>query len=934
MAAREPKERKEGRPDSLCSLRSLAAINCLFLSVFVANAQTNPPPASYMRSYVNDLPDQPMVTVTVTGAVNVTCFTIEEILPCAASAQSVSGDGVFFQSIGAIRWGPYTNTVAATVSYRLTGLPTSYPVNGGAWMDGQWYFSTGVTMVTVLPPGGGSVPTSPPQVAAPTFVPASGGNVPVNVTISCVTTGASIYYTLDGSEPTTSSTLYTSAIHLASSGAVRARAFTNGWTPSVAGVAYYGSTASPADAQVIRSVNTNSPTSPVVALDVLPGENAACIAVTELLPLGLSATSVTAGGNYVASNNMVLWGPFFGTNAQSLSYQLAGQPGIYQTRARWSVDGISGSEAMAANIVVASASGNGFPTLPSQAPMPMLSPSTATNLPASVSISSSDPLAQVYFTTDGTLPTISSLPYTTPLTITTQTVLRARAFRTGHLPSMAAVGYYTGPDTTNSLLLVRSVTGSGTFLPSVTVTALPQGNVSCYLVTETIAPGLTVYGLDVNAVWNPSSRTIIWGPFLDNQQRVLTYQLNGPSGTYALAGQGSFDGHPATSTGATTVSVDNCVSAPPGVIAWWPGNGNAQDIIGRNHGTLESGVSYATGQVGTNLAFSFNGAGSVVVPDAPSLTFAAGANITVEVWAYRNNSNPVMHLVGKRVGCDSINYQLAFNEDSGEGMVFGVSASSEAASGLPLPLNGWHHLAGTYDGAVYRFYFDGLLLASQAGSPGSPNNAPLLIGGTGSCSRFLGYLQNIRIYNRALSAQEISLNYGIASSETCTNSFLPIIVSQPSDQNVVSGGNAEFLVVASSSSPLTYQWYLNRTNPVIGATTASLSLSNVAGQAGGFYSVLVSNAHTSVASRLATLTVTDTSPLVTGIIPNPNGSVTLNFSGTPNSTARLWVATNLASPIFWQSIFTNDSVGTNGTWQFTETNTANYPARFYRLSTP
>ena len=127
-------------------------------------------------------------------------------------------------------------------------------------MDGQWYFSPGVTMVTVLPPGGGSgVPSAPPQVATPTFTPGSGASVPTNVTISCATTGAVIYYTLDGSLPTQASTLYTGAVYLASASTVRAVGFTNGWTPSAASVAYYGPPAIPAAAQVTRSVNTNTP---------------------------------------------------------------------------------------------------------------------------------------------------------------------------------------------------------------------------------------------------------------------------------------------------------------------------------------------------------------------------------------------------------------------------------------------------------------------------------------------------------------------------------------------------------------------------------------------------------------------------------------------------------------------------------------------------
>jgi len=154
-------------------------------------------------------------------------------------------------------------------------------------------------MVTVLPSGGTSVPSAPPQVATPVFTPGSGSNVPVSVTIGCATTNAAIYYTLDGSVPTTNSLLYTNAVNLTNASTVRAVAFTNGWTPSVAALAYYGPPTATANAQVTRSVDITSPTAPLVAFRLTPGTNAACLAVMETLPTGLAASNVTAGGIYL-----------------------------------------------------------------------------------------------------------------------------------------------------------------------------------------------------------------------------------------------------------------------------------------------------------------------------------------------------------------------------------------------------------------------------------------------------------------------------------------------------------------------------------------------------------------------------------------------------------------------------------------------------------
>jgi hypothetical protein len=104
--------------------------------------------------------------------------------------------------------------------------------------------------------------------------------------------------------------------------------------------------------------------------------------------------------------------------------------------------------------------------------------------------------------------------------------------------------------------LVRAVSEDNTYLPAITLTATPRENVRCYSVTESVASGLTPYNLGQDAAWNEANRTLKWGPYTDATPRVLTYKVSGPPATYALAGQGSFDGQPATVAGATAVTVE------------------------------------------------------------------------------------------------------------------------------------------------------------------------------------------------------------------------------------------------------------------------------------------------------------------------------------------------------------------------------------------
>jgi hypothetical protein len=71
---------------------------------------------------------------------------------------------------------------------------------------------------------------------------------------------------------------------------------------------------------------------------------------------------------------------------------------------------------------------------------------------------------------------------------------------------------------------------------------------------------------------------------------------------------------------------------------------------------------------------------------------------------------------------------------------------------------------------------------------------------------------------------------------------------------------------------------------------------------------------------------------ITGLTPNGDGSVTIHFAGIPGYTYWVQAATNVAQPQ-WETISTNVA-GTNGLWNFTDTNAANYTLRFYRTCKP
>src|SRR2546421_9140202 len=81
-------------------------------------------------------------------------------------------------------------------------------------------------------------------------------------------------------------------------------------------------------------------------------------------------------------------------------------------------------------------------------------------------------------------------------------------------------------------------------------------------------------------------------------------------------------------TGSTALAAD-CLSVPDGLVGWWPGDGNANDIAGTNHGILQSGATAnGTGIVGT--CFEFDGTNRYVqIADSPALK---PTNLTIVCW--------------------------------------------------------------------------------------------------------------------------------------------------------------------------------------------------------------------------------------------------------------------------------------------------------------
>lgn len=269
---------------------------------------------------------------------------------------------------------------------------------------------------------------------------------------------------------------------------------------------------------------------------------------------------------------------------------------------------------------------------------------------------------------------------------------------------------------------------------------------------------VTIYGRGFSAVPSQNQVTFNGVATTVNASTATTLSVQVPAGARTGRVRVSNPGGTAESR-MNFVVVNECVPPPSGIVSWWPGDGNARDVIGSNHGTLQGAVSFAPGQV--RQAFRLNG-GVVNVPHAASLSFERTDPLTLELWAFRTGTQDIMHLLGKRAGCsgdpNSSNYGLAFNNSDGEGL---------SGTGRDVSLNTWVHLALTFDGTEVRTYMNGQLVGTQSGQIGPPNTAAFLIGAMGDCARFFGLLDEVSLYNRALSADEIQAIVDAGSAGKC-----------------------------------------------------------------------------------------------------------------------------------------------------------------------
>jgi hypothetical protein len=208
-----------------------------------------------------------------------------------------------------------------------------------------------------------------------------------------------------------------------------------------------------------------------------------------------------------------------------------------------------------------------------------------------------------------------------------------------------------------------------------------------------------------------------------------------------------------------------------GLVGWWPFNGNANDESGNGNDGVVNGATLTEDRFGNNAsAFHFVNPNDLIQVNPSNVSPLN--SISIFCWFRIENTTAFTHLISKRFSNDGSPYNSFVLVEQGpsvyddqefeifEADIFTDTGLNFTSSNNQVSTNSWNFIGLTYDGVSLRLYENGNLTAEQAHSGTIQyNNLPLYFGGNGWNQSMIGSLDDIALFDRALSQEEITALY-------------------------------------------------------------------------------------------------------------------------------------------------------------------------------
>jgi len=472
--------------------------------------------------------------------------------------------------------------------------------------------------------------TSLPSVATPVFSPGSGSySYAQTVTLSDATSGATIYYTTDGTMPSTSSTQYTGPI-------------TVGSTETLKAIAAVPGDANSGIASAIYTINLSLPT----------------VSTPAFSPAGGTYTSAQSVAISDATSGATIYYTSNGTTPTTSSSQYTGPITVSSTETLQAIAVAPGD----ANSAVASAVYTITSSLPAAATPTFLPAAGAYTSAQSVVLSDATTGATVYYTTNGTTPTASSTKYTGPITVSSTETLQAIAAATGYASSAVGSAAYTIAASLPTVPTPEFSPAAGNYNSAQSVSI------------SDATSGATIY-YTTNGTTPTSSSTAYTGPITVSSTETLqaiavntgdsaiasaAYTITSAQPNFQLAAsQSSLTVNPGGQAAVTlTVTPENGFNAP--VILACSGL-----PVGATCSFDQATVTPSGGAVSTQLTISTSMQTSALQPGSEGYFPLSALGMTVGLFGWRK----------RRGWCD---WRLVVIAYAGLGLLFGCSGNSGA----------------------------------------------------------------------------------------------------------------------------------------------------------------------------------------------------------------------------------------------------------------
>lgn len=272
---------------------------------------------------------------------------------------------------------------------------------------------------------------------------------------------------------------------------------------------------------------------------------------------------------------------------------------------------------------------------------------------------------------------------------------------------------------------------------------------------------------------------------------------------------------------ANVAAINSNDNSPVGT---WALDGKATDLLG-NNGQENGNVKYVPGKVGQ--AADFDGSDYIEIPDADNLSPSnSGEKMTVAFWMnpvtfdFTGENQGYVNFLGKGTSGNQEWTFRMYNATAQDGgsrakrvSFYGFNLAGGLGAGSyfqdDLNPNEWIFVTGVIDGSNTNIYKNGVLRDSDSLSGYSINmgngGAPVRIGTRDLASYFQGSIDNVRVYNRALSAEEITQLYqdDLSGAPQVTAAVAPTpVVIAPAPAQTPSAGITPVQAVTPASSPV------------------------------------------------------------------------------------------------------------------------------------